>query len=110
MPKRANVKRFDSPDVQGEDSFVILRRFTWGEAKALRRDAQAANTDDDKFGVMAYAIITHLTGWNWVRDDDSPMPLPVTESDLDAMNDAEITFLSNCINDLIGVPQAEAKN
>lgn len=110
MPKRANVKRFDSPAVQGEDSHVTLRRFTWGEAKALRNDAKAAATDEAKFAVMGSAIITHLVEWNWVQDDDTPMLLPVKESDLDPMNDTEISFLSDCINDLIGVTKEESKN
>ena len=117
MPKRANVKRFDSPNVQGEDSHVTFRRITWGEAKALRKEAKTVKGEGDEFevmtltlDVMARIIVEHLLEWNWVMDDDTPMPLPKSVGDLDIVNDTEMAFLSGCINDLVGVAAEESKN
>ena len=36
MPKRNNVKRIESPDLQGEDSYVVIRTVEWGVSKQLK--------------------------------------------------------------------------
>ena len=36
MPKRNNIKRVESPDLQGEDSYVVIRTVEWGVSKQLK--------------------------------------------------------------------------
>ena len=111
MPKRSNTIRLDASSVQGEGAFVEFQRFTWGEERALRRDAQAAEDDETRINITSQAIVAHLKTWNWVWNDDQPMHLPTTTADLDMLLDAEMAFLADGLTKLLNLPtQAEAKN
>ena len=111
MPKRSNTIRLDASAVQGEGAFVEFQRFTWGEEKALRREAQETQDDEARINLTAQAIVAHLKAWNWVYSDDSPIPLPKTANDLDTLLDAEMAFLADGLTRLLNLPeQAEAKN
>jgi len=101
MPKRRNVVRVMTPEVQGDDSFVVVQKLTVGEAREVLRDGQLrtkaarkqmqAAGDDEQDRRMTQEIIDadaamenidwavrrfagHIKEWNWVDDDGQPLP------------------------------------
>jgi len=86
---RQSTVKVDASSVQGEGAFVLWKRLTWGERKAIQRDAQAGELD------TLSMLITHIAGWNWVDGDGNALPLPTCEADLEVLYDEEITFLAD---------------
>lgn len=80
MPRRQNRIRAATPDVQGEDSYVVVTLPTTQELKAIIGL-------DDSDGLQAFEsgaglIRKHVREWNWVDDDDKPLPLPKDDPDV----------------------------
>jgi len=93
MPKRKNIFRVDSGEVQGEDSYVVLRRPSWGAQKLFDQALQEQNVVEmtEKIERLLCECIKE---WNWVDDDGNPLPTPHEDpSVLDRLVDTEITFL-----------------
>ena len=100
MPQR--IKRFASPEAQGDDSWVEFRLPTRGEARQL------AESNDETWGG---AVLRYLAGWNWVDYEGNPLPLPGPRGNFDAYTETEIGFLVETIRSLFGlVPQERLKN
>lgn len=94
MPKRNNLVRHSSEEVMGEDSFVLLRRVSWGEAKRRnwlsgKRGDMAVTTD------MADDVVTYcVVDWNWVDDDGHPLPIPSVKPEVvDELTLEETSFI-----------------
>jgi hypothetical protein len=105
MAKRRRVQRHASNDVQGEGSWVITAALTVAEMRAFR--ARAKEADFDAFELGVDVLKTHVYEWNWVDDDDSPLPQPKDDPEvIDTLTDNEVAFLSG----LIQGTEAEAKN
>jgi len=94
MAKRNNVRRHDASVVQGEGAFVVIRSVTWGEAKAVRAEFEALS-DSEKLARNDRFIAEHVVDWNWVDDDDKPLPLPRDEPAIvDQLTREEIEYLN----------------
>lgn len=93
--KNKNRVRVDSSAVQGEGSFVIVDRITWGLMQELLPNADKLNEKE-----IAMQIIPKLVvAWDWVDDDDNPLPQPKDNPEVfDQLNDAEIEFLTGAMN------------
>lgn len=124
-PKRGrrSVHRYETEAVQGEGSWVEVKRMTLGESKAVQHKSQklaakvakmkaaaVAAGDDEallaagiyeqnegwKAGLEMFA--TKVVGWNWLDDDGNPLPLPRENPDvLDELTDEEIALISELI-------------
>ena len=131
MPKRQNIQRVATPTVQGDDSYVVVRKLTVGEAREVLRDRQRRNkaamqrmaeagsdrdmvqelidgeTADEN---MAWAIDRfkdHIREWNWVDDDGNPFPqIKDDPSVIDLLSIEEMKVLSEAL----GADGEEAKN
>jgi len=90
MPQR--TRRFPSPNVQGDDSFVEFRQLTRGEVKAL-----------DVAETWSALILRYLAGWNWVDFDKNPLRVPAGVDDFDHLTRDEIEFLVECARALVGL-------
>lgn len=86
---RPNTVKVDSASVQGEGSYILWRRMTWGERKAIQQSAR-----DGEFGTLLM-LTDHIAGWNWTDSDGNALPLPQGESDFEALYDEEISFLAD---------------
>lgn len=97
---RRNIRRVDSTEVQGEGSWVEIRKATWGETK--RMGAEVAAHEGDQAAQVALSerlIVEHVLGWSWVGDDGIPLPLPSTAPEvLDLLTGEEVAFLAGAIN------------
>jgi len=75
MPERKRVIRVGTEAVQGEDSWVDVRRPTVGERVAsLERD----NAADPRlpYERNAAEVCGYVVDWNWVDDEGQPLPKP----------------------------------
>lgn len=92
--KHKLYRKVDSAEVQGDDSYVLLRAMTYGDSKAYF----SRMTSDDKseqYQVGNELLIKMIQEWNWVDDEGVLLPLPKDDPTvLDNMPVEEIVFLS----------------
>jgi hypothetical protein len=117
MAERQGKIRIESVDVQGEGSFVVVRRLSYGQKRmATQMVARAAggtiptdikaegltiNTayleDNDKF--TGQLLRENVLEWNWVDFDGNPLRLPKDDpAVIDQLTDDEVEFLVRHIN------------
>lgn len=122
MPKRQNTVKVDSAEVQGEGSYVVLRRMSWArQNEAQRLLAEAAGgqlpSDASEMKLSGAFIQTNaeytrqllsesVVEWNWVDDDEKPMPLPSAAGQTLDLSTDEVQFI---LTHLRGKP-ADLKN
>ncbi len=80
-------RRFETPGVQGDGSYVILILPTVGEVQPIVELAAAGH---DTFEAKRAIVTSHVMKWNWVGDDGRPLPLPV---DVDSLTTDEYELL-----------------
>lgn len=103
MAKRQNTRKIPSVEVQGEDSFVTVRKVTWAQVIESQKKVLAAGTADDAPPTLDAVLAndtairemlrTNVIGWNWVDDDGRPLPLPHDEGSFNLLSLDEVTFL-----------------
>lgn len=93
MPERKNTFRVESDEVQGEGSFVVLRKPSWREQQDKNERIAEANGGAMPRSMAELARVTTewlrtnrevaeqqvagcVVRWNWVDDEGKPMPLP----------------------------------
>ena len=104
-PKRRRVVRHASNEVQGDGSWAITAALNVAEMRAFRK--RADEEDFDAFELGVEVLKTHVYTWNWVDDDDVPLPQPEDDPEvIDLLTDDEVGFLSARIQG----SEAEAKN
>ena len=117
MPQRINTLRFDTSDVQGEGSYIIVRSMTMGEVVDFQRRAmrdrrplpklrawldrvfRRTQTAAEQGRADAVQTLGFVRGWNWVDDDGKPLPLPADDPGvIDRLVIEELTCIANCVN------------
>ena len=92
MPERKTTRKFATPDVQGEDSWVMLRSMTVGEVLELQRGLeekpnlwrrlvgrfkrQKAATRAENYERFVKRVLSYVADWNWVDHLGQPLPNP----------------------------------
>jgi hypothetical protein len=90
------LNRVDSAEVQGEGSFVLLKRPSWSEMRKYMEGKIDAE-DLTVYGKQ-YLQMTVLD-WNWVDDNGNPLPKPSDNPDvIDQLSIEESTFLMNALS------------
>lgn len=115
MSKRQNVKTIPTPELQGDDSWVKLKMPTveqFNHMLELQRESEAATLagDKTKMADMEFAARAAMSllviGWNWVDDDDEPLPQPAGNPEVfGKLTMEEIRFIGNHLN-----PDAQKNN
>ena len=105
MPQRQNQVTHKSDEVQGEGSFVVMHRLTFGQVQKFG----PLLLSDEKYveGVNAL-LVACVAKWNWVDDEGQPLALPSEGLNLDILSNDEILFLIGKSN--TRREQVEAKN
>lgn len=67
-------RRFETPEVQGDDSYVVATLPTVGEVQPIV-EMEAAGRDT--FEAKRAIVTDHVVEWNWVGDDGRPLPVDV---------------------------------
>lgn len=106
------AKQYPSEVVQGEGTWVKMRRPKVGQLKKLM-ELQVVEGDDNQ--LKAFDEVTDLlTGlvidWNWTDENDEPLPKPGNGALLgDLVTDDELFFLSNLIGEEAQKAREDAK-
>lgn len=76
MAKRKHkaYRTIASDDIQGEGSFIKVKNMSIGELMAYANKDGKATGDPAKMGLQLLDQL--IVGWNWVDDDDNPLPIP----------------------------------
>jgi hypothetical protein len=72
-------RRFETPNVQGDDSYVVVTLPTVGEVRPI---VEMEATGRDTFEAKRAIVTGHIVEWNWVGDDGRSLPLPVNVDQL----------------------------
>jgi len=83
MAKRNATYRVSSEQVQGEGSYVVLRRLPYAEARNAALRADEANAAEEAQYTQRM-ITAGVVEWDWVDDNGDPLPLP-REVDFDEL-------------------------
>lgn len=105
MPQRQSIKRVDSAIVQGDGSWVDVKRITYGmgiDAQKLQSVTETSVLDEYNRKLITYLV----AAWNWVDDEGEPMPTPKENpAVIDSLLDTEIMWLMQQL-----VAQTDRKN
>jgi hypothetical protein len=100
MPSRSNVTRHETP-IQGDDAWVEVESVTYGELKALTKEAkqiakdEATDSTDANMRLTEKLITTKVRRWNWVDDDGNPLAFPKEHPEVvDLLTTNELSVLS----------------
>lgn len=130
MARRKTTKRVDSEEVQGEGSYVVLRRLTVEETaermdlidarEIAERKAEAGEKltggerelIDEPSGARYRETIRyygdHIIAWDWADENENPLPLPSDDASVvDGLTNDEAAFLARV---LAGGSEEEEKN
>lgn len=121
MPKRQSSRVIETPEMQGDDSYVQVRPPTLKQAKVLRKEMQGVqqqidavqkaggdlvkeNELEDELNVIGMRSFSKFfIAWNWVDDDEKPLDQPEDNPDVfDELTSTEIKYLSRIMQDLMG--------
>jgi len=115
MAKRITKKyrRVDSAEVQGEDSFVVFASPTFEDianfSDLIFSENGAARSDAESIKLVVPMLKRFVSGWDWVDDEDNPLPDPKAEPDvIDRLTMEEQTFLVNALTKAFNFGSGEA--
>ena len=110
MAKRQTVKRHETPEIQGEGSYVVvtgikvrdirrLRKMVRNEGLQKRNELHRAKGEPeeeptDEFEESLKLVAKHVAEWNWVDDDGEPLLVPIGNPEvMDELTNEEAVFL-----------------
>lgn len=108
MPKRVftATRRIPTPEVQGPDSYIVLRTLRRGDAtlEDLLEGAGGSASLSDSMSFNDKVVTACLVEWNWVDDDGEPLPLPSDDPEvLNRLYAPEYQLLVQRVTDGINV-------
>ena len=112
MRSKGSTVKLDSSEVQGEGSFVELRRPNWkamrGALAAFQEAGGETQASQAGLAMMDALLPGMITAWNWTDEDGKALPLPSADrTALDDLEPAEALWLVNQASGLVNV---ERKN
>ncbi len=128
MAKKTKLFKFDSSAVQGEGSFVVMRKVPWGPMRQAMGEEESLSEEALGMKMLQGMLPDLITAWNWTRDlvvvdedgdlvldDDGEMqttterlPLPSRKPGLiDALDFDEVMFLVEKASSLIATEKPE---
>lgn len=107
MARKPN-RMIPTNEVQGEGSFIELRRYLWGEWQDLDAKVDAGEINENQRGERLMAL--QIVKWNWTDEENKPLPLPKDDPDVfKRLTATEMMFLYRTIQEVEQEDQASAK-
>ena len=119
MPERMATRKVETPNVQGPDSYVMLRPMTVGEVISLQQEAEGSTaaatrlwlrvkrilrikdkpqTRSQNYATFARRVLDFVADWNWVGDHGEPLPNPRECPDVvRSLTDSELLALTKIV-------------
>ena len=97
MAKRlTSTFKLNTESVQGEGSFAIIRRVNVKEQRQIME--MVDNEAISAFDLGCHLLKQNVLEWNWVDDDDQPLPNPKDDTEvIELLTDDEIKILGEAI-------------
>lgn len=92
MPKREEIATIDASQIQGEGTYVKLKRITWGQRREMIDQVKELEGEAYTDFVMAW-LIENIIEWNLVGTDGAVLPKPEKPDDFFNLYDEEVNFL-----------------
>ena len=89
--------KIDSSSVQGEGSFIELKRITYGERREVIAKIQELEDNDTLFAFYLEKVKEFVLDWNW--QDENGVPIPLGEFEL--LMPEELSFIVSSIGRLL---------
>jgi len=122
---RTRTRRVETDELQGEGSYIIIKRATVNEAQELRKiqttrppDVEGLDRDEAQELMDAFSedlelrartfLANFILEWNWMNDDDQIFPLPDVDH-LDVFGDLTTDELSFIYVAIAGADQNNAQ-
>jgi hypothetical protein len=100
--------RVNSAEVQGPESFVVVRRMTVGETKDMLKRGIDREAGLETYSENTGWVAEHVVEWNWTDQDGNALPYPKNEpAVMDRLTNEELAFLNQAI---VGRTEQERKN
>jgi hypothetical protein len=100
--------RVNSAEVQGPESFVVVRRMTVGETKDMLKRGIDREAGLETYSENTGWVAEHVVEWNWTDQDGNALPYPKNEpAVMDRLTNEELAFLNQAI---VGRTEPERKN
>lgn len=113
MPKRLSNQRIISSEMQGDDSWIEIIPPTMEEMKAYRKSVKPLQERleqlkkegksltsleisevNDAIDEAGKGLISqYVKAWNWVDNDDNPLPQPAEKGAVDKLNLREVKWI-----------------
>lgn len=109
MAKRQNNNKIDTKHLQGEGSYIILKALTvdqWNQRQKLVAESNKVIGDETRDPEERKRILQDnerqlnaihaqlVIAWDWVDDDDKPLPLPSSDPDVwQRLTMREVSFI-----------------
>ncbi len=120
MP-RVTSKRIDTKDLQGEGSFIVVRKVGWKQAKevnkylgvgdvSLRDDMTSEEKEkhiNEEVRMTEDVLCNAVVEWNWSDEAGNPLPVPRSTADLDLLLAEEVAFI---LDAALGKSESDSKN
>lgn len=101
MPQRLNLNRVETPKVQGDDSYVVVRKISGKmgfRLMAMSAKVREGEADVELTREIADTALGQVREWNWVDDDGEPLPVPSKiEEPLETLTLEEIMEIVNAL-------------
>ena len=109
MPKRNRETKITGGP-QGEDAFIIVRFPTIAALATYRIGVTIDPNNLLKQERLALTFLSgHVLDWNWVDDDDDPLPNPHNKPEIfDLLTKYEVAFIINILSGKI-LPSTDVK-
>lgn len=101
MPERQNTTKIPSEEVQGADSWIVVRRPLVEEVEANQKrlderenakEGRKSNVSGE-YDETCVNALQYVKKWNWVNDAGDPLPPPDTKGVHKLLTDREIEFI-----------------
>jgi hypothetical protein len=124
MPQRIKSIRVPSPHIQGNDSWTDIKPMTLDQfnrhidIQRLAGTPRDPELSDEQSAVIAEQIgqsqrelfAEIVAGWNWVDDQDKPLPQPANSPDtFKLLTMAEFMFIGEAVNKGISIEKKDGK-
>lgn len=94
MAKKTRLFRYDSEAVQGEGSFVTMRKPSWGMMRKATAEMADKSEQEAGLAMMGELLPGLITDWNWTDVEGELLPLPKDRPEvIDDLEVEEAMFL-----------------
>lgn len=100
--KITKLFRYDSAEIQGEGSFVTMRKPSWGVMRRATAMMEGKSEAEAGLAMMSELLPSLITAWNWTDVEGELLPLPKDHPEIiDDLEVEEAMFLVEKASELL---------